>query len=181
MKLTRTEAREKIMVILYQIDFYRKELIKNGQPLINRFQQNLVDNVFYKYFGDTVSINSINGDDYIKLMIIAKKLLLRQGMILLPYIVASKVVKISTRTSLCKKELMKMEQSEHYNTLMKKYNGNKKVMNILFSLIATTLSSNFKIIDYDEKNNVPTELNGIEVQMENDIIIDEMLRFVIMI
>ena len=164
-----------------EIDFYRKELIKNGQPLINRFQQNLVDNVFYKYFGDTVSANSINGDDYIKLMIIAKKLLLRQGMILLPYIVASKVVKISTRTSLCKKELMKIEQSEHYNTLMKKYNGNKKVINILFSLIATTLSSNFKIIDYDEKNNVPTELNGIEVQMENDIIIDEMLRFVIMI
>ena len=28
MKMTRTEAREKIMVILYQIDFYKKENIE---------------------------------------------------------------------------------------------------------------------------------------------------------
>ena len=47
MKLTRTEAREKIMIILYQIDFY----IKNDIPfdLEEVFKENLeIDNKFVK-------------------------------------------------------------------------------------------------------------------------------------
>ena len=157
-----------------EINFYRKELTKNGQYLINKFQQNLVNNMFYKFFGDTVSINSINGDDYITLIIIAKRILLRDGMKLLPYIISSNVVRISTRTSLCKKELMKIEQSEYYNDLLKKYNGNEKTIKQFLSLVATTLSSGFKVIDYDNP-----EINGEEVVMESDILIDEMMRFIL--
>jgi hypothetical protein len=164
-----------------EIDFYRKALIKNGQFLVNKFQQNLVNNIFYKYFGDTVSINSINADDYITLIVIGKRILLRSGMKLLPYIVSSAVVKISTRTGVCKKELMKIEQSEYYSALKRKYNGNEKIMKQIFSLIATTLSSSFKIIDYDEDNEKAGKYNGKDVVMENDIIIDEMIRFIIAI
>ncbi len=51
MKLTRTEAREKIMVILYQIDFYRKENIEYN--LEDVFHENLeMDN---KYVRDIVN------------------------------------------------------------------------------------------------------------------------------
>ena len=157
-----------------EIDFYRKELTRNGQYLVNRFQQNLVNNMFSRFFGDTVSINSINGDQYIALIVIAKRILLRDGMILLPYIISSSIIRISTRTSLCKKELMKIEQSEYYNDLLKKYNGNEKIVKQFFSLVATTLSSGFKIIDYDNPDN-----NGKEVVMESDIIIDELLRFIL--
>ena len=164
-----------------EIDFYRKALIKNGQFLVNKFQQNLVNNIFYKYFGDTVSINSINADDYITLIVIGKRILLRSGMKILPYIVSSAVVKISTRTGICKKELMKIEQSEYYSALKRKYNGNEKIMKQIFSLIATTLSSSFKIIDYDEDNEKAGKYNGKDVVMENDIIIDEMIRFIIAI
>ena len=47
MKLTRTEAREKIMVILYQIDFYRKEKIEYN--LEDVFHENLeMDNKYVK-------------------------------------------------------------------------------------------------------------------------------------
>ena len=47
MKLTRTEAREKIMVILYQIDFYRKENIEYN--LEDVFHENLeMDNKYVK-------------------------------------------------------------------------------------------------------------------------------------
>ena len=157
-----------------EISFYRKELTKNGQYLINKFQQNLVNNMFYRFFGDTVSINSINGDDYITLIIIAKRILLRDGMKLLPYIISSNVIRISTRTSLCKKELMKIEQSEYYQDLMRKYNGNEKLIKQFLSLVATTLSSGFKVIDYDDP-----EINGKEVVMESDILIDELLRYII--
>lgn len=157
-----------------EINFYRRELTKNGQYLVNRFQQNLINNMFYKFFGDTVSINSINGDEYITLIIIAKRLLIRNGMKLLPYILSSNVVRISTRTSLCKKEIMKIEQSEYYNDLLKKYSGNEKTVKQFLSLVATTLSSGFKIIDYED-----SKINGIEVVMESDILIDEMMRFIL--
>ena len=51
MKLTRTEAREKIMVILYQIDFYKKENIEYN--LEDVFHENLeMDN---KYIKDIVN------------------------------------------------------------------------------------------------------------------------------
>ena len=47
MKLTRTEAREKIMVILYQIDFYKKENIEYN--LVDVFHENLeMDNKYVK-------------------------------------------------------------------------------------------------------------------------------------
>ena len=47
MKLTRTEAREKIMVILYKIDFYRKEKIEYN--LEDVFHENLeMDNKYVK-------------------------------------------------------------------------------------------------------------------------------------
>ncbi len=47
MKLTRTEAREKIMVILYQIDFYKKENIEYN--LEDVFHENLeMDNKYVK-------------------------------------------------------------------------------------------------------------------------------------
>ena len=51
MKMTRTEAREKIMVILYQIDFYRKENIEYN--IEDVFHENLeIDN---KYVRDIVN------------------------------------------------------------------------------------------------------------------------------
>ena len=51
MKLTRTEAREKIMIILYQIDFYKKENIEYN--LEDVFHENLeMDN---KYIKDIVN------------------------------------------------------------------------------------------------------------------------------
>ena len=54
MKLTRTEAREKIMVILYQIDFYIKEnmsydidtVIKENLEIDNKFVRDVVYGVF---------------------------------------------------------------------------------------------------------------------------------------
>ena len=53
MKLTRTEAREKIMIILYQIDFYMKEkmdfdidaVIKENMDIDNKYVNDIVHGV----------------------------------------------------------------------------------------------------------------------------------------
>jgi len=158
-----------------EINFYRRALIKNGQPLINKFQQKLVNYMFFRFFGNTMSPMCINGDQYIILMIAAKRILLGDGMKLLPYIIASNVVQISSRTTLCKKELIKVEQSEYYNDICLKYRDDEKQIKRMLALIATILSSRFTIIDMDE------EINGMEIKMESDILIDEVLRFIIQI
>ena len=43
-----------------EIAFYKKELRNANGEIINNFQRQLVFNIFYKYFGDTISINAIN-------------------------------------------------------------------------------------------------------------------------
>lgn len=64
MKLTRTEAREKIMVILYQIDFYKKENIEYN--LEDVFHENLeMDNKYVKDIVNGVLENQDNIDEII--------------------------------------------------------------------------------------------------------------------
>lgn len=159
-----------------EIDYYIKSLIKHGRPLVNRFQQRLVNDMFFKYFGDTVSINSINGEQYVILMIAAKRILLADRMKLLPYIISSNIIQISSRTTLCKKELVKLQQSEYYNDILRKYNGDERKIKQILALVATMLSSKFTIIDYYDRN-----IDGMEIKMESDILIDEVLRFIIQI
>ncbi|NLC48101.1 MAG: transcription antitermination factor NusB [Tenericutes bacterium] len=57
MKLTRTEAREKIMIILYQIDFYMKgnipfdldEVIKENLEMDNKYVKDIVNGVVLNF------------------------------------------------------------------------------------------------------------------------------------
>ena len=61
-----------------EVTYYMKELSDDSGNCINGFQKQLIFNLFYKYFGDSSSINTINKIDYIKLMISAKKILQNQ-------------------------------------------------------------------------------------------------------
>ena len=62
-----------------EIEFYIKELRNENGEIINGFQRQLIFNLFYKYFGDTTSIRAINSIDYVKLMIVAKRMLQNTG------------------------------------------------------------------------------------------------------
>ena len=74
-----------------EIQFYKYRLGDGGKCTVNSFQQELIFVLFFKHFGDTATCNCINLDDYIVLLIAAKRLLEASGMIMLPYIVSSKV------------------------------------------------------------------------------------------
>ena len=64
MKLTRTQAREKVMIILYQIDFYKKENI--SYDLENVFKENLeIDNKYVRDIVNGVLENIDNIDNII--------------------------------------------------------------------------------------------------------------------
>lgn len=158
-----------------EIAFYMKELKNNNGEIINNFQKQLVFNMFYKYFGDTVSINAINKEDYVKLIISAKKMLQNGSMAYLPYIISGKVNKIVFRKTLNKKEIAEMEASQYYPLVVDKFK-NPKILQQILGTIATIITSNFSIIDYNDK-----EIHGAPINVETKIIIDETLMYVLLI
>jgi hypothetical protein len=158
------------------ISFYRKNLINDETGEIkNDFQQQLIFNLFYKYFGDTESIKGINQIDYIKMMLISKKMLKQNMMIYLPYVLSGKVEKIVSRKTLNKIEQNKMIQSQNWPLVQDKYK-NEKMQKKILSTIATIITSTFRIIDYNDP-----EINGQILCVDPSRIIEETLLYILLI
>lgn len=155
-----------------EIDLYVEELTEDGIFKINDFQKKLIFNLFYKIFGDTISLKAINRDDYIKLIIAARRLLESKRMVALPYIISGKVLRFVQRKNLNKKELLKIESSPYYEFILKKYENNEKIIQEMTSTFAAILSSTFQIIDYHDK-----ELHGRKVEMMPDYILEDMMIY----
>lgn len=158
-----------------EINFYIRELTSDGKPVINEFQKNLIFYLFFKYFGDPMAIKAINKTDYIKLMIAAKRILTANGLVVLPYILSGKVNRLVTRKNINKKELQKLEASPYYPAIQAKYR-NDKIEKTILSIIAQILSSEFQIIDYENK-----DINGVIIQNLPEYICEEVLMYVLLI
>lgn len=158
-----------------EIDFYIEQLNKDGDTYINSFQKQMVFNLFYKYFGDVQSINSINKVDYVKLIIAAKRILISSSMVMLPYVISGRVEKLISRKSINKKELTKLQMSPFYKSIIEKYKNDKIVKRIL-AMIATIISSEFTIIDYHDP-----DIHGRGIEVSPDLLCEEILMYVMMI
>ena len=154
-----------------EIQFYLDTL---GDEIFNSFQKVLVFNLFYKYFGVPESAKAINNIDYIKLLLMARKILEANNMIILPYIISGKVERLVTRSNINKKEFIKLTSSDIYKRIEAKYN-NEKIINYILSLIATILCSTFSIIDYNDNSLHKKE---IPVQTMVDFVCEEVLVYV---
>lgn len=159
-----------------EIEFYVNSLEEGGTNVINKFQKDLIFYLFYKYFGDPESIRAINRDEYVKLMIAARRILLTSNMVALPYIISSKVLRMPNRKSVNKSELIKIEASPYWAQIKDKYR-NPKMEEYILGQIAIMLSSEFKIIDYDNED----DLHGKVIENIPDIIREEFLIFVLMV
>ena len=155
-----------------EILFYKHRLADGGKCTINAFQRDLIFNLFFKYFGDTASLNAINFDDYVKLIMASRRILEASGMVLLPYIVSSKIVRLASRKSVNKKELTKLESSPLWAQIQNKYRSDKIEKHIL-SIIAIILSSEFEIIDPED-----LELNGQRIAVIPELICEEVLMYI---
>lgn len=159
-----------------EIKYYITKLSDNNNIIINSFQKNLVFNLFYKYFGDVMSIKAINKEDYVKLVISAKKILQSNNMVILPYIISSKITRLVTRKNVNNKEKQKIQLSPLYNMIIQKYKS-EKIVNDILSIISTILSSEFKIIDFYDN-----DLDGKPIEsFPADIIAEEVLMYVSLI
>ena len=159
-----------------EISFYKKNLSDSSyRPVINEFQKTLVFNLFYKYFGDPQSTKAINLDDYIKLIISSKKILEANSLVILPYIISSKIVRLASRRNINKKELIKLESSELWEKVKEKYKS-EKIEKYIQNIIAQILTSEFQIIDYNDK-----DLHGKIIDVIPELIIEEVLLYILLI
>lgn len=158
-----------------EIQYYKYRLSSGCKCTVNAFQRDLIFNLFFKYFGDTNTINAINIDDYIVLIIAAKRILEASGMIMLPHIVSSKVVRLATRKNVNKKELIKLESSPLWPKIKDKYR-NAKIERHIFALIAVILSSEFELIEPED-----TELDGQKITVFPELICEEILIYISLI
>lgn len=159
-----------------EIKFYMKRLSDGGTTIsINPFQKELIFNLFYKYFGSPVTINSINAVDYVKLVIAARRILESSGMVLLPYIISSKVDRLAVRKTINKKELTKLEMSSLYQQIKDMYR-NDKIEKQILSIIATIMTSDFEVIDFDDP-----DLDGTKIQVIPELVLEEIPMYISLI
>lgn len=173
-----------------EIRFYHRELsrgesyetdedgnisvVQDEHSCIRELQKNMVFLLFYKYFGCSACLMEINYVDYIKLIIIAKRMLLKARMVVFPYIISGKF-EVSKIKSINVKEKTRMEANRLYDQVKAKYR-NSQVMDLVLELISKILASKFTIIDYENE-----AINGQPVPMINDLIIEEVLMYILMI
>ena len=159
-----------------EIEFYKKEMSRDGKFIVNSLQKTLVTYLFAKEFNDPQSTKIVDIRNYIILVIAAKRLLESYKMMLLPYMIGGRVNRVVTRKSINKKELLKIESSEWYPMIHEKYNNEKIEKEIILGLIAQILSSEFQTIDFYNR-----QWNGIPINVIPDIVAEEVCRFVILI
>lgn len=164
-----------------EIEHYRKKLTRDGVPVMNPLQQQLIGYLYDKEFGDPITMKAIkNQTDYIKLIIAAKRILLGSNMVILPYIVSSKVLRIASRKIIPKNDQVSMQNTKLYKQLQDKYRD-PKIIQKVWEFIGQVVSSQFEIIDYDDVNKRPTEYDGRKVPIETPIVNEELLYFISMI
>ena len=160
-----------------EILHYKKKLTLDGAPLMNYFQMQLVGYLYYKELGDPATFMSLhNSIDYIKLIICGKRMLQNAGMVILPYVISSKITRTATRKNISKKGISKYEKSALYQQICQKYTSDK-VRNKVWEFIGTVASSQFEIIDF--KDGSPTEYDGKNLPMIQDLVYEEMFFFII--
>ena len=160
-----------------ELEHYRTKLTKNGS-LINPLQKELLQYCYCRYFGDPLTFSAIHSrDDYIKLIVISKRLLLAMNMTILPYIISGRVIRVANRKILSKKDELRLKSSSLYQQVQNKY-CNPKIEDYICDLIGTVNSSKFEIIEWDSENHKPHQHDGVEVPMIASIINEEMLIFI---
>lgn len=159
-----------------EILFYYNELCKDGEFIANSLQKRLINHLFAKEFNDPQSVKIVNIREYIILIIAAKRLLSSYNLFLLPYMIGGRVNRVVSKKTINKKELQKLEASKYYPLVQQKYMNRKIDGDQVSLLIAQILSSEFQNIDYYHP-----EHNGVIINNISDIILEEALRYILLI
>lgn len=159
-----------------EVMFYKNRLEEDGGNIYIPFQKSRIFNLFYRYYGDPISLYENNVEGYIRLMIMAKRKLLSYNMIILPYIISGKINKLSNRKNINQKERFEIEASNTWELIDNKYANNQKIKEQILGEIATIITSSFSYIDFYDK-----ELDGKNINMVTTLVREEYLNYILLI
>lgn len=168
--IKRIKKRIKMDITDDEIKYYLKYLD------YNKVSRSLIFYFYAKYFGGFRDLGHIKKRQYVELMIIMKRILVATGYKYLDQIISAEIEgKSSARVIRNQKFIEKIETSSVYQNLMKnKYPSlTSEKDSPVIAMLSRIINTNWKIIDYD----VPEKL-GERIEMVNDVISDEFLRFV---
>lgn len=161
-----------------EVKFYSERLRIDNTPLINSLQFQLIGYLFYKYFDCSQTFLNITANEYIKLIICAKRILMSAGMVILPYIISGRAIRNASRKMINKKDMSRFEASPLYANVRVKYNNDEYVLHKIWELISDVISSQFEIIDYDITTHSPGRYDKLLVPMVDDLVSEELLFFI---
>lgn len=150
-------------------------VIPDHRSSIRELQKGFIFLLFYKKFGDPISLREINRVDYIKMIVMARRILQSWGLVSLSYIFTSRFETGKVK-ALNIREKARIETHNLYPNLLVKYSNNLDCINRVLDIIGFILASKFTIIDYYHP-----ELNGQEIPIYPDNIIDEVMLFALKI
>ena len=159
-----------------EIKFYYNQMCVNGQFVANSLQRTLVFYLFNKEFGDAQSTRLVNIRQYIILIIAARRILASYKMFQLPYMIGGKVNRVVSKKNINKRELDKIKQSKYYPMIHAKYNNEKIEQDVILSLIAQILSSEFQTIDYYNPS-----MHELFIHVIPDVVSEEICKFIMLI
>lgn len=154
-----------------EIDYYANHHIN-----LNTYRNYLLENKFAKEFGGFSELRSMPDRYYIKLTIIAKRMLKRDGYIQLPFLMSSVVKgKVSNRILQNTKYLTKLEQSGTFKHLMDdNYRSLKGYRDdMIIEDVSKILNNVYCYVEYETP-----EVTGEPIMFNEDIISDEYMNFI---
>lgn len=132
---------------------------------------------FSKYFGGYYDLKSISKSQYIKLLIIFKKIMSDLGFFYIPQLLTGNISKTIKRRNISNKQLKHIEESYKFKELMKNYScviteDNNPILNNIAMLINTPI----EYVDYSNRS-----MLGKDIKVDIGIVVDEYIRFLYMI
>lgn len=157
-----------------ELDFYEQNL------RTNIVQRDMIFKLFAKYFGNVRDLYSLSLKDYIKLIIIMKKIMHDMGFVILPHLLTG-VMSINAHKKISKKQKEKIQNSKEFITITEKYNSAFDIItkdNALFKTIEVLLTSNVTLVDYTNSDKTG---KSIDIANNSNLIIYEYMKYIEMI
>lgn len=161
----------------YEIYPSKEEVKYYKEHLHNFYFSDIVLQFFSKYFGGYYDLKSISRKNYLKLVIIFKRIMKSMGFIYLHQIMTGNSSKVVKRRKISNKQLNKIKDCPQFKKLMEQYSqGIDPDNNPILRNIAMIINTPIEYCDYD----MP-DMEGKEIKPDIEITTDEYIRFLKMI
>ena len=167
MELRRFKKKYNIKISKDELKYYKKNLRSFAfSEIILQF--------FAKYFGGVYDLKSISKKDYIKLVVIFKKMMKDMGYIYIHQIMTGNISSTIKKRRVSSKQLRKIENSYKFKKTMENYSMGMNIENnTTIKVIAALINTPIEYVDYEHDERLNQNIIA-----DPDIVADEYLNFI---